>query len=245
MSENCKNNPEISVVVLCYRAEDAIRSFVSNLTKLMAGRFGDDYELILVGNYLPGSGDSTPLIVREIARESANIVAVAKPKAGMMGWDLRSGLAAATGKNIAVIDGDEQMPIEDIIRVYEVLKKENADLVKTFRITRGDGVWRKFISWVYNILFKLLFPGLKARDVNSKPKILTRTAYEKLKLEADDWFVDAEIMIQARRQQFRICELPTLFRGLGGRRRSFVRFPAILQFIKNLFIYRLKEFKKR
>jgi glycosyltransferase involved in cell wall biosynthesis len=242
MSEKNKNIlPDLSVVVLCYRSGILAYDFVEELTKLMSENVPNNFELVLVGNYHKGSDDPTPKIVQEISRRSNNIIAVTLPKEGMMGWDMRSGLHAATGMHIAVIDGDKQMPIEDLTRVYELLKKGQYDLVKTYRITRGDGLWRKTVSFIYNLLFKILFPGLKSKDINSKPKIFTREAFNKLDLKNDDWFIDAEMMIQARRYHFNIGEVPTRFLGLGGRRASFVRFSAILQFLKNMLIYRLKE----
>lgn len=237
--------PEISVVVLCYRAGESICQFVKELIEVMSDKFNDNYELILVGNYQKDSDDVTPRIVREIADNCENVTAITKPKEGMMGWDMRSGLSTSRGKNIAVIDGDNQMPIQDLIRVYDVLVGGNLDLAKTYRVERGDEPWRKLISFFYNLIFKVLFPGLHSRDINSKPKIITRQAYEKMNLVSDDWFIDAEMMIQARRLNFKIGEVSTLFRGLGGRRRSFVRLAAILEFIKNLVVFRIKEFKYR
>jgi len=240
---NNRQIPEISVIVLCYRSGSLVKQLVDDLMKIMSTRFNDDFELVLVGNYHEGSEDITPSIVKGLALVNDHVTPVIKPKEGMMGWDMRSGLEASIGKNIAVIDGDRQMPIEDLIRVYDLMIDSGADLAKTYRITRGDGFKRIIISLMFNFVFKILFPGLKSRDINSKPKIFTRTAYEKLKLESDDWFIDAEIMIQARRNKFKIAEISTFFLGLNGSRRSFVRLPAILQFFKNLFIYRFKEFK--
>ena len=68
--------------------------------------------------------------VLELAKSNPRIISVVEKKDGMMGWDMRSGLAAATGKYISVIDGDGQMPVEDLARVYQKIKNENYDLVK-------------------------------------------------------------------------------------------------------------------
>ena len=38
-----------------------------------------------------------------------------------MGWDMRSGLDAATGSTIVAIDGDAQNPVEDVLRMYRLL----------------------------------------------------------------------------------------------------------------------------
>lgn len=239
-----QNTPKLSVVILCYRAGSEILDFVSDTKKILKKNGINDYELVLVGNYHEGSKDPTPGIVKRIALKDPRVAYVAEIKKGMMGWDMKSGLDKAAGKYIAVIDGDGQMPINDLVLVYKEITSNDYDLVKTYRITRGDGIKRKTLSFFYNLFFCLLFPGLRSRDINSKPKILTREAYQKLGLESTDWFIDAEIMIQARRYKFNIKELPTEFFGLGGKRKSFVGLKAIFEFIKNMIVYRIKEFGK-
>lgn len=229
------------MVILCYRAEEGVNAFVADIVAGLDQEMAD-WEVILVGNFIPGSGDSTPKLVRELAASDSRIKALTLKKKGMMGWDARSGFAAATGKVIALIDGDGQMPGRDILRAYDVLKKTNADMVKTYRAYRNDGIYRKIISSVFNKCFRCLFLGLAVRDVNAKPKLLTRSAYEKLRLSSNDWFIDAEILIQARRLGFYIAEIPTVFHALESR-RSFVRLPAIFEFLKNLIVARLKEFR--
>jgi len=236
------HRPDISLVILCYKAEESIRQFCQKAIEIFTASGIYDYELVLVGNYHENSDDETPRIVRLLADQNPKISFVAKIKEGMMGWDMRSGLSLARGNYIAVIDGDGQMPLEDVVSIYDKIRGEKLDLVKTYRITRGDSLWRKIISFVYNLLFRFLFPGLRSRDINSKPKIFSRTAYEKLRLTSNDWFIDAEMMIQARRLHFKIGEVPTDFLGLEGR-ISFVRTPTIIEFLKNLLIFRIKEFK--
>jgi glycosyltransferase involved in cell wall biosynthesis len=239
---NISKTPDVSIVILCYKAGESIRVFVDNIISLLEKNNISDYELDLVGNYAKNSNDITPKIVAELASKNPKIKFSAVEKKGMMGWDMKTGLVLATGKYIAIIDGDNQMPIEDLIKVYNKIKKEKLDLVKTYRIKRGDDYWRKIISFFYNIFFTILFPGLNSRDINSKPKIFSMEAYKKLDLVSDDWFIDAEIMIQARRLHLNIGEIPTFFRGLKGR-KSFVRVLTVFEFIKNLIIFRMREFK--
>ncbi|MBW1814950.1 MAG: glycosyltransferase, partial [Deltaproteobacteria bacterium] len=151
--------------------------------------------MVLVGNYIPGTQDKTKEIVKNIASRDKKIKAIAKPKEGMMGWDMLEGMKVATGRYICVIDGDGQFPIDSIEKCFLMIKTKKLDLVKTYRTVRHDGVYRKFVSKAYNILFKVLFPGLKCKDVNSKPKILSRELFNKMDLTPTGWFIDAEIMI--------------------------------------------------
>jgi glycosyltransferase involved in cell wall biosynthesis len=232
--------PEISVVVLAYRSGTTITSFVDSLVESLE-KEQLLWEIVLVGNYFEGVGDKTPEVVRGISARNSRIKAVAEIKKGMMGWDMKSGLHAATGRTLAVIDGDGQMPSIDVIRVYQLMKKNGLDFAKTYRAKRNDGSYRRLISFVYNILFKLLFPGINAWDMNSKPKIMTREFYEKVHLESDGWFIDAEIMIFVRRLRAKVGEIETVFLNIDSR-PSFVKPLSILEFLGNLFWYRVKEF---
>jgi len=233
-------SPDISVVVLAYRSASTIEGFVASLvTSLEEEKI--DWEIILVGNYIEGADDQTPEVVQRISDRNPRIKAVVHVKEGMMGWDMKSGLQAATGNKLAVIDGDGQMPCTDVVRVYNLMIEKEYDLVKTVRIKRSDGYYRMFISTVYNLLFKIMFPGISARDMNSKPKIITRELYQKMNLESDGWFVDAEIMIRARRLKIEIGEIETAFHSIDTR-PSFVKPLAILEFLANLIWYRIKEF---
>ncbi|MEO8504973.1 MAG: glycosyltransferase [Acidobacteriota bacterium] len=235
--------PDLSVVVLCYRAGGEARSCASRIRAVLLEAGIENYQLVLVGNYAPGSDDSTPDVVRALAAADPRIVCSAVAKQGMMGWDMRTGFALSTGRSVAVIDGDGQVLVEDLVRVYRALQDQELDLVKTYRLTRGDGVKRALFSTVFNGLFSVLFPGLGVGDVNAKPKILTRSAYERMTLGSDDWFIDAEIMIEARRLGLRIGEIETRFLGLTGR-RSFVNMRTVFEFLRNLARYRMREFHR-
>lgn len=234
--------PELSVVILCYHAAEVARALVNQVEQELE-ETEIDYELILVGNFLPGdTQDQTPSVLQELAKGKPRFVVVARQKEGMMGWDMRSGLEAATGHHIAVIDGDGQMPMSDVIKVYRVLQVGKYDLVKTFRAQRQDGLYRRTISGIYNFLFRLLYPAAHVfRDINSKPKVMTREAYKKMHLISNDWFTDAEIMIEALRNDLAVGEVSTVFYK-NERRGTFVPISAIYEFLGNLIYYRF--FKK-
>jgi len=232
--------PDLSVVLLCYRSEDAIPFYVEEL-KTCLTKLNIEWEIILVGNYIAGSNDRTPSIAKEIATQDPRIKALTIEKKGMMGWDMKCGFENCFGKVIAVTDGDGQFPLDDIGRVYRKLVDEDLDMVKTYRIKRGDGWYRRTLSVVYNTIFHIFFPGISCHDVNSKPKIFKADALQKMDLLSDDWFIDAEIMIQARRLKLNYSEISTQFTKLDSR-KSFVKPGAITEFIINMILYRLKEF---
>lgn len=231
---------ELSIVILCYSAGENIREFASKAV-VVAESLTENYEIILVANYIDGVNDFTREIANELSENNTKIKSICFPKRGMMGWDMKTGLEVSTGDYICIIDGDGQFPVESITTCYHKIKNGRYDLVKTYRSIRFDGLYRKIISKVYNMLFGFVFPGLRCRDVNSKPKMITRNAYNKMTLTADDWFIDAEIMLNVRRRKMTFFEFPVTF-GALAERPSFVRFSAVFEFLKNLLVYRIFEF---
>ena len=232
---------DLSIIILCYRSEHHIIPFVEKV-KQQVNKITRNFEIILVANYIENSNDKTAEIVQEIARTESIYKTVCKPKKGMMGWDMKEGLAISSGDYLCVIDGDGQFPIENIDLCYKKIRLENYDLVKTYRANREDGFYRKFISVIYNSIFSLLFPTLNSKDINSKPKIFSKELYSKMNLTSDDWFIDAEIMLEAKKNSAKFYEFPTNFKELSGR-KSFVKLSAIIEFTKNLIIFKFKEFK--
>ncbi|MCB0754292.1 MAG: glycosyltransferase family 2 protein [Flavobacteriales bacterium] len=227
---------ELSVVVLCYQSEGFARVFCNQLIGELDSMM-INYEIILVANF-DSEQDKTPNITRELAKENNSVRVISMPKSGKMGWDMKMGLESAVGKYIAVIDGDGQMPCSDIPIVYKIMQTGDFDLVKTSRAIRYDSIYRSILSWTYNFIFNLLFrPKVYFKDVNSKPKIISKECYKKLHLESNDWFTDAEIMIQAIDLRLKICEISTVFYP-NERRSSFVNMRTVIEFITNLIRYR-------
>jgi glycosyltransferase involved in cell wall biosynthesis len=233
------STPRLSIVILCYRSNTSIIPFAEEV-KHLGLQLTQSLEIILVGNYIPGTSDQTHLIVQELAKNDSTFKAICKPKEGMMGWDMKTGLQRASGDFICIIDGDSQFPINAITTCYKHITTGKYGLVKTYRNKREDGVYRRLISNSYNLLFQVLFPGVNSKDINSKPKMLTREVLDNMKLTSDDWFIDAEIMLNIHKNKVNFFEFPTVFRELKDR-PSFVKISAIFEFIKNLLIFKIRR----
>jgi cellulose synthase/poly-beta-1,6-N-acetylglucosamine synthase-like glycosyltransferase len=227
--------PELSVIVLCYRAEEQARNVVLPLYEQLEQQ-PVPYELILVANYWDAS-DSTPEVAADLARSRETVRVVSMRKAGAMGWDMRSGLHEARGSYLVVIDGDGQVPVQYALEAYRVLKESGAAIVKGRRFLREDGTVRSLTSLGYNLSFRLLFRTQGLWDINGRPKGLTRTAYERLALTTDDWFTDAEMLLKARRQGVRVVEFPVRFLR-NEVRGSFVGLDTVWEFVRNMILWR-------
>jgi len=71
---------------------------------------------------------------------------------------------------------------------------------------------------------------------------MTREAYGKMVLHSNDWFIDAELILNCIDLNLRVYEIPVEFHSLGGR-KSFVKPGAVLEFLKHMIEYRYRRRK--
>lgn len=240
-----QTSPEISIVVLGYKAGYGLKPLIEKLQQSIAS-VKRSYEIILVANYWERNEDSTPKVAKELGEKISTVRPICKVKkeGEGMGWDMREGLKLARGKYIAVLDGDAQNPVEDVARACTLLiDHPEIELVKARRVKRYDGLTRILVSRVYNLLFKLLFQSNPLDDINGKPKAFTKEIYQRLNLTANDWFIDAEIMLESMQLNLKISEFETKFYK-NPYRSTFVKISTVFEFLDNLIQYRLKRWKK-
>lgn len=229
---------ELSLVIPLYNEEDGLRKMALDMLAEFR-RSAVRCELVLVNN---GSRDGTGDILKQLAQEFREIRVVHVPVNLGYGWGIICGLRAATGPILGFMCGDGQIMPEDVVRVHRQLVEHNLDLCKVVRVVRTDGLQRKVMSLVYNILFRGLF-GLRSQDINGTPKLMRHGCYEALSLMSKDWFIDAEAMIKASRRGYRIGEVPVEFHPRENG-HSHVKLTTALEFLKNMVRYRISGWKE-
>jgi len=101
-----------------------------------------------------------------------------------------------------------------------------------------DGLLRKAISITYNIFANFAFGGLGSIDLNGNPKIFPSEYLSLMRLESNDWFLDPEVMIKAKRLGLRVFEFNVIAQMRGGG-TSHVGRSTCWEFLMNLLKYRL------
>ncbi|HCM38273.1 MAG: Glycosyl transferase, family 2 [Candidatus Gottesmanbacteria bacterium GW2011_GWB1_43_11] len=224
-----------SLVIPFYNEEACVIDVVTGLVKA-ARQAKITLQFILVNN---GSRDRTGFLIRKLTQKYNNIRAITVLKNRGYGHGIRQGLVQAKTPYVGYMCGDGQIDPQDLVKlIREIRRHPKLDLVKVWRKTRYDGLKRKVISQIYNQLFRSLFQ-IQIRDVNGTPKIFKRALFEKLDLTADDWFIDAELMLKASTGNYLVKEIPIrFFRRQSG--NSYVKGVTLWEFLRNLLWYRIK-----
>jgi len=226
--------PALSVVVPLYNEAGNVETFAENLYLALKDSV-PEHEIVLVDN---GSSDATGALIADCAQRFPTVRTVSVPVNRGYGWGIINGLRAARGRVIGWVDGDNEVPPETAPAAYRELTRRGLDLICGEVIPAGRSLRRRLVSAIFLGTFNLLFLS-RYRSINGKPKLFRRECLKKLAPAARDWFIDAEIMIKARRAGLRTGFLP--FR-LNPRRggESNVRARTALEFVANLLRARIR-----
>ena len=220
----------LSLAVPCYNEEDSLRNTATRLVQAFRERHLG-LELVLVDN---GSSDRTGQIIDELIREGLPVLKETVTVNQGYGYGVLRGLARCRAPFVGFICADGQVDAVDVAKLFEIAaQSKTPKLVKVRRRFRMDGLVRKIVSIGYNGFANVLFGGLGTIDINGNPKIFPRAFYERMNLGSRDWFLDAEVMIKAKRLGLPVFEVNVLGQMRDGG-TSNVRPSTVWEFMVNL-----------
>jgi glycosyltransferase involved in cell wall biosynthesis len=221
-------------VVTCFNEEEVLANTVNRVLRGFENT-SINLELVLVDN---GSTDSTGQIIDALIAGGAPATkAIVEVNEGY-GKGVLCGMRAAHGRFVGLLCADGQVDTQDLVRIYDIAANAKRPcMTKVRRRFRMDGLTRKVVSTIYNIGTTILFGNLGSIDINGNPKIIPRDYLERMNLTSKDWFLDAEIMIKAKRLNLPVLELNVMAQMREGG-TSHVRPGTCWEFVKNLAKYR-------
>lgn len=165
---------ELSLVIPVMNEEDNIKPLLDAVRNALSGF---DYELILVDD---GSTDATRRRVIEHADDRTKLVELRKNYG--QSTAMTAGIDHATGRYLALLDGDLQNDPTDIPFMLDLLKREEWDVVAGNRKNRKDGaVLRKLPSKIANALIRRM-TGVYIKDYGCTLKIFRKEIADDLGL---------------------------------------------------------------
>jgi len=198
----------VSLFFPVYNDEATVRSVGERALSMLQG-FADVFEILIVDD---GSPDRSGQIAEELAREHPGIIfALHHPRNLGYGAAIRTGLSACKYDWICMIDGDSEYEVFDLKKMLSL--RDYYLLVIAFRYKKLYSTKRIFISFVYNLILRMLF-RTPFRDVSTGIRALHRSVLSDLELTCDSPFIGAELAIK------------TMLRGYPVERSAFRHFPG-------------------
>ena len=194
----------LSFVLPAYNEEENIRVAVEEASRALAALVTAgllrDWEVVVVDD---GSSDSTADVVSALYDPSVRLVQHSCNRG--YGAALRSGFEAATMDLVFFTDADLQFDAMEIDRLLPWI--ERYDIVAGYRSPRQDPWVRRANAAAWGLALYGAF-GLNVEDVNCAFKLFRRPVLDGLPIDSDGAFVNAEILLRAKKRGYTIKQVP-------------------------------------
>ena len=223
----------LSVIIPAYNEAQRIEATLRSVDAYLRVQ-QYSYEIIVVDN---GSNDNTRDIVKKLKETLDNLRVVEAHERGKGGAVKFGMLHEAKGEFAMFMDADNATPISEIEKFWPHLQNEFAVVIGSrylaeSNVTHRQPLYRVILSRVSNLLIQLLAaPGI--RDTQLGFKVFTASAAKEIfsRVTIWGWGFDMEVLTIANIRNFKIKEVPVLWREQGG---SHVPLSAYLQSLRDL-----------
>ena len=162
-----------------------------------------DYQIVIVDD---ASTDATPQLADEAAQQNKRVKVVHHPTNRKLGGSIKSGFAASTGDIVLYTDADLPFDMQEVHNALRLMRQYEADIVSAYRFDRtGEGYVRVVYSMFYNFLVRILF-GVRFRDINFAFKLCRKSVFDRIELESEGSFIDAELIVSAKKMNMSVVQ---------------------------------------
>ena len=103
-----------------------------------------------------------------------------------------------------MIDGDNEYDVNEIFKLMK--ESNNYDLIITYRYKKKYKLYRKIISWFYNLILRCIFK-INYKDISSGSRLVNKKLINKIKIDTNGPFFGAELVIKSKYKKYRIKEV--------------------------------------
>lgn len=194
-------------------------------------------EIIVVDD---GSSDETPHLVESMMKSHPQLRLIRLPTNRGKGGAVKTGVFNARGEYILFSDADLSTPIEELFNLFYWIEKGYDIAIASrglpqSRLEVHQPFFREFMGRIFNLLVRLfLLPGIY--DTQCGFKLFRReVAMEVFKRQRFEGFsFDFEILYIARKLNYKIKEVPVVWRNAPGSKVKVLRngFSSLLDIFK-------------
>jgi len=222
-----KNIKSISIIFPLYKDKSTVREMIIKSNRLLK-KLKVKSEIIIVDDGCP---QKSGYYAKEISKKIKNLKVIFHKKNMGYGAAIKTGLKNCNNEWIFQTDGDAEYDVNDLRKLLK--KSKQSDLVVTYRLKKKYKTSRIIISWIYNVILRLLF-HTPFRDISTGSRLIKKSLLKKINLISNSPFLGAELAIKSKYKGFKVSEVgihtyPRTF-GTG----SSVSFKNILLTIKEM-----------
>jgi dolichyl-phosphate beta-glucosyltransferase len=204
----------LSIIIPAYNEEKRISKTLKDINQYLKTK-NYEYEIVVVSD---GSKDKTSDIVRSLQKEVAGLRLIDNKENHGKGFVVRQGLLEARGDYRLFTDADNSTTINQVEKLLPYFGK-GYDVVIGSRDVKGAVLatpqpwYRIMLGEVFNLFVQIIVGLWGIWDSQCGFKIISAKAAQDIlpKCKIDRWAFDPEILIIARKLDYRIKEAPVVW----------------------------------
>ena len=210
----------LSIVIPAYNEERRLPQTLERIEDWLNRQKLAFQEVIVVDD---GSADATAQVAADYGKNRAWFRLLRNPGNRGKGYGVRHGMLEARGEWILYSDADLSTPIEEIDKLYQAARTQNAVVAIGSRainrslVTVHQSAFREYSGRAFNLVMRAI-TGLKFRDTQCGFKLFRADAARAIfpQQRQDGFSFDVEDLIIARKLGLRAVEVPVHWANVQG-----------------------------
>lgn len=202
----------LSILIPAYNDEDTIEDAVRE-ARDVARKVSQKYEIRVIDDV---SQDNTFEILQKLQKKIPALVVRRQKKNKGYGGTIKDLYYEGEYEWLFTVPGDYQIGAKELLTLVKY--KDKADMIIGWRKERNDPHERLRQSKIYNTLLTFMFM-ITIHDVNSV-RLMKQEIMEHITLTTSSAFVDAELVIRAKKAGYKVKEAVIKHRKRKGREES-------------------------
>lgn len=201
---------KLSVIIPAYNEEHRIAKTLESVGNFLSQQ-AFDYEIVVVND---GSKDKTSEVIKECGQTLKNFRFIDNQENHGKGWVVKQGMLEATGDVRLFMDADNSTTVDQVLPFLPYFEQGYDVVVGSRRIAGSNlavkqNLFRDFLGGVFRLIVHTLVPvgvtdtqcGFKAFSAKASQTVFSKQTIFR-------WAFDVEILSLARKQGYKIKELP-------------------------------------
>ena len=195
-----KNLKSVSILFPLYKDKKTVKKMILKSVKLLK-KMKKKSEIIIVDDGCP---EKSGHYARIISKKIKNVKVIFHKKNMGYGAAIKTGLKNCKNEWIFQTDGDAEYDVNDLLKLIK--KTKVSDLVVTYRLKKKYKTSRIVISWIYNVILRILF-HTKYKDISTGSRLINKKILKKINLISNSPFLGAELAIKSKYKGFKVSEV--------------------------------------
>jgi glycosyltransferase involved in cell wall biosynthesis len=232
---------EATLVIPAHNEEERLLNTLLAYGEAMRGRFGDEFEIIVVAN---GCTDGTVQVAKEAATIQSEVMVVDIKEPVGKGGAVLEGFRRSNGVGVMFADADGATASESLMDLFDQLDHHDVVIgsrqLEKSTILRRQPLIRRACGLTFARVVRLLFE-MPFRDTQCGAKAFRSDAAYRLSQVVSEtrWTFDVDLLLSAEKLSLDVHEYPVIWENRKGSRLRYT--PTAYEVLKALWLMKHRQ----